>query len=89
MRLMLLCISVAALAMLYHLPEKASYVKLAEVGLHNGEKVSTSGFISRGKICHGKTCVKVAGVKMTGSTAIAGDLVKRNGESVLFVKRIE
>ncbi len=87
MRQLLLLIAIISLLLLLKLPDAPPFKKVSELNDFTGE-VITTGFIVNGKLCD-DACIKVAGVRRIGSTTVTGVLLKKHGERILLVKRIE
>ncbi len=85
MRLLLIFLSLVSLLILNTLHTE---VKIAKLTSTTNGFVTTSGLIIKGKMCNGE-CVKIIGANSTGWKTVTGNIVKKKGEKILFVRRIE
>ncbi|MDP3742071.1 MAG: hypothetical protein Q8R15_02025 [Candidatus Micrarchaeota archaeon] len=90
MRLLLLFASIASIFLLYSLETQSPHVTVQQATVTQGA-VTLNGFAYAGKLCNSgnQKCIKIRGLNATGSIAVAGEVVKKGGEAVLFARSIQ
>lgn len=85
MRWLFLAVSIVSLLIFSTFDQQVSYHKNG--GVESG-LVTISGIAMGGKLCSDK-CFRIYGANVSGGKTLTGQAVKKGGEYVLFVRRIE